>query len=608
MDQPTVGDWLTRAYAAQPAMRLAERTAALDAAERLLDETAGSDPDADWHARITAERAQDAARLNQLDLAHELAGQVLDGPGRRDPVAYARALEARGAALAWAGTDAASARADRLLAEAADRYGELGEPEWRGYAIFWRGNAVYLQNGRLATARRLMEEALAVLGAESPRRATVLSFYADLLIGRGDLDEVDAVLAEAVRLADRSDDARSRGYAQWSAAKLASARGDAMATERRLRDAERDGAEWFDMHTGVTFLADAAEMLDRVGLRAEAERYLARAAERDPGEEFVRQARAVLLATSGDPLEALDALQELVRGDWLERRWVWRHTLLQAWATFRAGGTEAAELAARALTQAAESSPHTAFANEPELTRALLPLAERAGSEIARTRLAGGRELLIRLFGEPRVARADGTAVPLPPGRPAELVRYLAVRPHGTPVEEVLDSFFGEVDLATARNRLRQLLHRLRSVSGELVVREEDRLRLVPAWVDVLEFSAAADRVRSARGALAVRRAYAALALWSGPPLPTDPYAGWAGDVRQRLEYHHLALLDLVAAEAESIGSYQEAATALTSALALDPHDRTRYERLADQLLAMGRRATAEHLARLAGVDLDRNE
>lgn len=603
---PTIATWLARARDAQPAMRLAERTTALDEAERLLDAGAATLPAGpDWRAQIVAERALDAARLNRVEVAHRLADAVLDREGTQDPVARARALEARGWALGWTGTEAATARADRVLAEAAENYAELGEPEWQGYAIFWRANAVHFQNGRLAVAHALMQDSLEILGPDSPRRSTVLSFYADVLINAGDYAAAEAAITETMALADRDDDAKSRGYGHWSAAKLASARGDAMATERSLREAERDGAEWFAMHTGVTFLADAAELLDRVGLTEEAHKYLARAEERDGDDEFVHQARAVLLATSGDPLEALDALQEIARGDWLEKRLLWRHTLLRAWATFRAGRTDAGTLAAQALDQATASDPVLALASEPELTRALLPLAELAGSGHARAALADGRMFLVRLFGEPRVTRVDGRSVVLPGGKPAELVRYLAVRPHGASVEEVLDAFFGDTDPAVARNRLRQLLHRLRTVASDLVLREEDRLRLAPAWVDILEFTVAADRVRSARGALGVRRAYAALALWSGPPLPTDPYADWAGELRRRLEYLHATLLDLIAEDAEDRGSHQEAATALTAALTLDPHDRERYERLADQLLALGRRATAEHLARLAGVELE---
>ena len=592
---------LAAARQAEPAMHLAERSGFLDELAGML--AAGSvgapPPGRDWAAELAAERAIDAARLNELERATALADDVLaaDPP----PLAAARAWEARGRALAWTGTDDATRRADRALAEAADRYTALGDHEWAGYATFWRGNAVYLQNGDLARARELMEQSLAVLDASSPRRATVLSFYADVLISLGEWPAAERAVDESIRLADRDNDVKARAYALWSRARMASARDDAMTTERSLREAERLGPEIFDTSVGVTFLADAAELLDRVGLHDQAAAYLSRAAERDAGDEFVMQAHAALLARGGDPEAGLAALQELVRGNWLEKRWIWRHTLLWAWATFRLGRADAGPLAARALDQASSSGGlRVAVATEPELTAALAPLAEAASSAPARALLLDGRQLVVRLLGDPSVTRADGESLPLPAGQPGELVRMLAVHPHGISVESVCDSLFPDVPLATARNRLRQVLLRLRTAMGEVVVREDGRLRLVPAWVDVLEFTTAARRVRSAHGPRAVQRAYAALALWSGPALLADPYATWAGPLRDSLEFSHSAILEVIADDAELRGSHHEAITALSAALETDPDDADRIERLRRHLVATGRHASARRLDRVA--------
>lgn len=220
-----------------------------------------------------------------------------------------------------------------------------------------------------------------------------------------------------------------------------------------------------------------------------------------------------------------------------------------AWATFRAGREGAGELAARALEQAvACGGVRVAVAGEPELVAALAPLAERAGSGHARELMLDGRPVLIRLFGTPAAVRADGTAIDLPAGHRGELVRMLATHPRGLPVDAVLATFFPDAHGATARHRLRQLLTSLRSAAGELVVRDGEWLRLVPAWVDVRGFLAAADHVRRTRGPRAVRLAYAALALCSGPLLPTDPYASWTEEIRGRIADSQLALLDLIAA------------------------------------------------------------
>lgn len=599
---------LEQAWALEPALRLTERAALLDRLQDMVDTgSAGPAPAGrHWGHELTAERAIDAARGNRLTEAFTLADEIDDDVSA---IASARAADARGRALAWTGTDAATRRADRVLRDAAERYRQLGALQWAGYVSFWRGNAVCFQNGDLDRADQLMREALELLGTDSPWYATVLTFHADVLMSRGDWVETERSLTLAAELAERDDDDKTRCYVAWSRARVASVRGDAMSTERHVREAERGRGDWFEMNTGVTFLADAAEMLDRAGLPDQATVYLNRALGRDSQDEFVRQARAALLARRGEPRAAIEALHELARGDWLEKRLLWRHSLLVAWATFRAGREDAGPLAVRAFEQAAASGgAGIALTGEPDIATALLPLAEAAGSDHARRLMLGDRRFVVRLFGRTRIARADGTTVDMPAGRPAELVRLLAVNPHGVSVEQVAEWFFPDVPLTAARHRLRQVLTRLRANAGDLVTRDEDRLLLHPAWVDVREYLAAADRVGSATHAQAPQRAYAALALWTGEPLPADTYAPWAHTTLEQLNVQHLSLLDLITADAADHGSHQEAATALTAALVQAPHERERYYELAEHLGQLGRHAAARYLARLAGIDLDADE
>jgi DNA-binding SARP family transcriptional activator len=176
---------------------------------------------------------------------------------------------------------------------------------------------------------------------------------------------------------------------------------------------------------------------------------------------------------------------------------------------------------------------------------------------------------------------------------PGEIVRLLALHEHGLALDVVLETFFPEASPATGRTRLRQVLTRLRRAGGDVVVRDGEILRLVPAWVDVREFMIAGDRARGAKGTRAVQLAYAALALHSGPLLPTDPYAAWASETREQIRYRHLALLDLVARDAKARGSHQEALTALEAALAEDPSDEERRNAVTEQVLALGRHNTA---------------
>jgi tetratricopeptide (TPR) repeat protein len=579
---------LERAWALEPEMRFAERSAALDRLKERLD--AGGAPPAppgrDWRLELLAERVVEESTLMHIDQALELAQEVLHTAPAALLIARGRTLLGQAQALAWLGTDDGTARARRAFTEAFEAFEVLGHRGWQGSALLRHGYSACFQYGDLLGAKALINRALDTYEPDSPRRVAVFSYYADVLTELGELDAADAALDHAAMLAGA--DAKVQCDVAGSRARVAAGRRDALATERSLRDAERiaAGQDWFDTHIGLSLFTDGAQLLDRVGLADQAQAYLEEAVARagEDNEEVI-QTRGMLLARTGDPLQALEALQELARVDWLEKRHLWRIGLLSAWATFRAGRAEAGPLAARALAQAvACGGLAVAQAGEPDLTDALAPLAEGAGSAAARELLLAGRELVVRLFGTPSVTRADGTPVALPPGMPGELVRMLALHDHGLPTEVVLEAFFPDTSPSTSRARLRQVLRRLRVVAGDIVLRDGDHLRLAPAWVDSREFAAAANRVRSARGARAVQLAYAAVALRRGPLLPTDPYAHWADDIRERLDARYLDMLHVITEYAAANGSRQEALTALDAAIALAPADSGPYAEMAERL------------------------
>jgi DNA-binding SARP family transcriptional activator/tetratricopeptide (TPR) repeat protein len=590
---------LDHARALEPALRLSERDAVLGRLEQLLAAGALPDPpaDRDWRLEVLAERAVDESALVHLDTARQMAETVLEQAAATARIAVLRALTAKARALAWTGTERATHEADAVYRQAIALARELGVREWHGQLLFWRGQTIFFQNGQRLRAAELMNEALETLGPSSPRRATVLIFFADVMIDLGEWDAVTELLDEACLIADRDGDIKSRGYAAWARAHMMSLRGDALATERLINEVERSGEDWLEMDTGATFRAQAAEMLDRVGLAEPARRLLAEALAPDPTDEIALQARATLLARSGDPFEALEALQELAGGLWLEKRMMWRHTLLTAWATFRAGRGGVGAITARALEQGIDGGGlRVPIAGEPDIVRALAPLAQDAGSSPARELMLDGRGFIVRLFGTSEVIRADGTVVVLPAGRPGELVRMLALHEHGLPVDVVVEAFFPEAERTSGRHRLRQVLLRLRGAAEDIVIREDDHLRLAPAWVDVREFFIAADRMRAARGPRAMLLAYAALATRRGPLLPADPYAAWAHDTREHAEYRHLSILEYIAADAEARGSDQEALTALESLVREGHAESEHLAALHAHLLALGRQASATYV------------
>ena len=590
---------LERAWALEPWGRYVEREAALDVLEKLLQTSgvAAEPPGRDWRLELIAERAIDIGRSNRVDHACELADEVMRSADADAEIALARALLASGQALAWVGTDETTRRANQAFAEAAERFAAFGHRDWQGSALLRRGYSACYQHGDLVQAEELIREAVDTYPPDSARLAGALACYADVLVELGEFDRAEAVIDRATTLAERDGVAKVSDDLTWTRAHVAAGRGDSRATERLLLEAERgaSGQDWFDTHIGLSFLLDAAELLDRVGVTDQAERYLERGRERggDTNEE-VMQTTAVLRARSGDPELALEELQKLARGQWLEKRVIWRHTLLTAWATFRArtgrrrrAGRTSARSGRRVRQRSGGSGGRAGDC------RGAGAASQAAGSSVARGFLLDGRELIVRVFGTPVVVAADGAIIRLPPGMPGQVVRLLALHEHGLAVDVVLEAFFPEAPPALARQRLRQVLTRLRKVAGDMVVRDGDVLRLVPVWVDVREFLTAGNRVRGAKGARAVQLAYAALARHSGPLLPSDPYAVWADEAHAEVRYRHLALLDLVASDASTRGSHQEALTALEAALAEDPDAEERRAAVAEERLALRRRRAA---------------
>jgi hypothetical protein len=406
-----------------------------------------------------------------------------------------------------------------------------------------------LADGRPGEAEALIATALEALPYSSPRRWALLALHADGLVALGAWDRADTALDEAYRLAETADDARARAQVTWSRAHTAAGRGDSVRAERLFREVERDATDWWEDH-GADFLCDAARTLDTLGLSEQALGYVRRAraltdSRSSEADQLTGEAgplvptRALILARSGDPGAALAALGALTPAGQLQRRQPWRFGLLSAWARLRSGDRPgAADEAAAAFDQViAHGGVGVALAAEPDITSALAPLAAEAGNPVARALLRGDAQLVVRLFGAPEVSAGDEDPVRLPAGRPGELVRMLALHPHGLPAEVVLEAFFPGAAPKTSRHRLRQVLTRLRSAAGEIVIRDGEMLRLVPAWVDVAEFGALTRRARASRGTRQLILSVAALGLAGrGPLLAADPSAAWAQEIRATVD------------------------------------------------------------------------
>jgi DNA-binding SARP family transcriptional activator len=296
----------------------------------------------------------------------------------------------------------------------------------------------------------------------------------------------------------------------------------------------------------------------------------------------------------------------------------WPLMVLRAHAARRRGDPAAGPLAAEAFdTCQALGHADGPMLRERAVSEDLLPLAAGAGSTCAATILAGAGRLTISLLGGFEVRRG-GRAVVLPAGKPSQAVRVVAALGGRVQADQLVEMLWPEADPAAGRNRLRNLLSRLKGAGGNVLVRQGD-LVVLPAGteVDITVFEAdAADGLgAAARGDY--RRGEAlgrsALALYRGNVLPEDRYEAWAEWPRERLRRTYLGLLDLLAARAEARGEIDEAVRLFQQAVDVEPYDEQRYVRVANLLASQhrvgsARAALRRAVAALADIGVDPSE
>jgi len=575
------------ARACEPAAQTRLRAATLERAASAAHLSA----DTALERAVRAEMARDLARDGRPGEAEALAEELLLQVGPEELATRARLLDVLGRTAAWRREPALLARAERLLREAHALCRRLGLRSWANQVVLPLGNGVYFTQARYQQAAECLETGLAELPSRSRHRGIILCFLADVLVDWGRFADAEAAVEEGRRLGALLNDRRLRAYALWSAANLASAMGDARRTLAELRAAEDERDDWFVHSTGATFLADAADLLDRVGEREASLAYLERArARRDESPIDFAIAEAAVLARSGPPAEAARCLAAAAQMPRLQARERWRLTLLTAYAQARGHDPRAGATAALAFQQAAElGHPSLPFVRERALAENLAGLVAAAGA------VAGGElafphgPLAVSVLGRFELRRAGGL-VKLPPGKPAQLVKLLAVSGGRLLSEAAIEALWPEVEPHSGRKRLRNTLNRLRAAGADLIVRDGDVLVLGSSDVDAYDFEQEARAALDGREAGAAGRA---LSRYHGPLLPDDLYEEWAAAPRERLRRLFVAVADAAAAAAEAGGDVDEALRCVERALELEPHDEARYLQGAKLLLDQGRRGAA---------------
>src|SRR5581483_2778519 len=357
--------------------RSAEAAVRTEDRARLLERLAAYAPGVDDRLgrELAAEKACDLAREGS-DEAEARARAVLDRAAGTEGVARARALQALGRMEAFRADPESLAAAERHLAEAAALFALLGETEWEADARVSLGYHVCFARGDLDRAAEELAAALRHLPRAGRKRATITTFAAHVETYCGRLDEAEAWLADASDIASVVGEAHLHAYAAWERARVASHRGLAARTLEQLEEAGRRPGDWYAHPTGIEFLADAAEMLARVGEAEAAADYAGRAAARAEAighPEIAWGARGVVATRFGDPVAAERDLVAYAASPQQPPRDAWRTLLFRAHAAARRDAQDAPALAARAFEAAAAlGRPELPFLHEPDLAEALV--------------------------------------------------------------------------------------------------------------------------------------------------------------------------------------------------------------------------------------------
>ncbi len=551
---------------------------------------------------LRAEQSRDLLRDENIDMAEELASWVLEHAHLEEAETRVRALDVLGRVQAWRRDPTSLKRAEQMLTDALETCQALGQTAWAAQVALQLAHGVHYARGEFDLAVRRMEEALAGVGRRSRFRPLTLTIRAEMLLNVGRYDEASTTLASALELADELDDDRGAAYAHWVAARSAGQRENAEMMITELEAVELHRGDWFEQSPGAEFLAEAADLCDRVQRSDLATAYAQRAVEREvEATASIGRALAFVAARHGDPVEAERALTDPAKLHRVEPRELWRITLLRAYAALRRGDARAGPLAARAYDEAAAlGHPELPLIIERAVSEALVELAAASGSAVAAQLRGRALPAHVSLLGRFGITRGGQPVIGLD-GRPADAVKVVATL-GASALDVVCEALWPGADTDEGRQRLRNVLTRLRDAAGDVLVRDGGLLRLADdATVDADLFEREGRRavaLASAEQPHWVAAARGALARYAGDLLPGDVYTDWSAARRETLHALLLELLDMLAAHHVARGEVTEAVRLLERATAADPYEESRYVMLVSIHRDRGATARAVDVAR----------
>lgn len=349
---------------------------------------------------------------------------------------------------------------------------------------------------------------------------------------------------------------------------------------------------WADLLAGRTMGGDGSEGLAGTEVPAACRAWLSGVCGEDPEvavadlasasaaysnvpfrQALVELCRAVRLAEAGRPAEAAERLDELEHG-------------MQA-----AGADGLVRLVARERAFLPPRCPVPGSARAPAVgapasSPAPSPLTGPVGPE------PDWEVSLLGNFG----IRHKGKPVNLPPSLAAQAVKIVALHLRIT-VDEVIELLWEDAEPGVGQRRLRNVLWRIRSACGDLLVREGNFLCLADGAVtDVARFRSLAEDALMGPEAGTLRAvdiAREALGHYGGELLPGDRYADWTAAARESVARTHLGLLDLLVDDAVAAERHGEALVLLDRLAGIDPFDERHHLRTAEIHLEAGNRGKA---------------
>ncbi|MEQ1699396.1 MAG: AAA family ATPase [Ilumatobacteraceae bacterium] len=567
--------------------QVAETRAMLPLRNRLLDRMDAT-ASVEWQRLIEVERVRDLA-MQAEPSALDRGRAALAALPATEPAARARCLYA----LGWAaslGDDP-----DELLAGAAYFAESAGvaracrRDDDRARALSALAYRVHLKRGEYDRSIARFEEALTLMRTGTALWAATLTFLAESFVAVGRDDEAMEALSDARAVARQLGDVRTLAYCAWNAAKVAARRRDTKALHHWLAEADANHGDWYAHLTGAEFCAVAADLCAQCGDLPAARQWLARTLAHPRLPEYpdiAWPAECSIEVRAGEPVAAEALVVRLLEEGYTEYAQRWRYRLWIAWCRHRAGDAVGAQelVAAVQRAVAAAGQPDLPSLHEPEMWAVLSALDGGVEAPLAALRVE-----VLSAFA----ARDGATEVAVPSGKPAQLLKVLAVMARPVPVEEMAELLWPDVDPDVGRRRLRNVVARVRA-AGAFLDRADDLLVLSAAVaVDVAEFDALAQSALRARGDDRAPKAMAALAAYRGELLPADRFEEWTVLPRERLRTTAVRLAEAVLAEAADRADPDLAVTVGELLLSADPYADHIAEQVADVLRAAAHTAGA---------------